>query len=545
MEKIIPDLSNICFILMSDPKIENTFIIGGRKSLLSRIQISLTAKKIREIKPNIELKFYLKEAKADQDTTTPLWQIPEKDTGAFSSEFSTLLLEKKIDIVIHSYKDLAIDPHPKTEIIPILKRADQRDLLLLKKEILQNPPKTISIYTSSLRRMFLLSLFFKKGLPKKLQDQEIQFQSIRGNVPTRLQKLSETPIHGLVLSKAAIDRLLLPPSLLFLEDSFLEIREIDAVQKSIKKTLSICEFMVLPLSLCPNAAAQGSLAAEIRKEDTNAKKLISCLVDTNNTNTATKERKILSHFGGGCHQKIGIACLEKNYGSISYLHKAENNGKALQEKKMITKPIPQKTKVEWKPPKSISKVWPTLNHSNQELRIKRKTIQQSQNKNIRFFWVSRSEAWPKDWTYQNCLIWAAGVQTFFSLANQGVWVHGCADSLGENEDADIDLLMGEKVDFIKLTHQKKGTQSRWEGITTYQLEFPEKIPNLKNKTHFFWKSGSQFDWLTQAYPQILLAYHACAPGLTSKHVLENAKGPVKIFLDYKDWLSYIQEMVRK
>ena len=522
---------------------ERRFTLGGRQSLLARVQIALVAKALQKKKAEIKFDFLCKKTDADQDLSTPLWKMPSEGKGVFSSVFSSLLLEGRADIIIHSHKDLALEGHPETEIIPVLKRADQRDILLFKKKAIGKIPKKIVLLTSSLRRAFLLKHFLKKALPAPMQSSSLVFEAIRGNVTTRIKKLSQSTAHALVIAKAALDRLLITPDHLLLDPRLLDPDELLKEQEEIRKILEECTFMVLPLSWCPNAPAQGSLAAEIRKTDKEVKKLVNSLQDPVNTHTSIGERKNLSYFGGGCHQKIGIAYIERDYASIQYLRGENEIAQLMWEKNFQAKVKSRQNRKIQKVSKGIKKIWPLPEES---LKIKRTSLASSLSAAApKYAWVSRKEAWPDKWkTEAENIIWTAGVQSLFSLAERGLWVHGCADALGEEEVGIESIVpaLGQKIDFVKLSHQKRIVDSRWDTLSTYQIELYTKIPDLRERTHFFWKSASQFEWVTRIYPEILKAHHACGPGLSYKHIQKKALGPVSIYLDYQSWLD---EMLTK
>ena len=522
-----------------------SFILAGRQSLLSRIQISLLAQAIQKKKPKIQLDFLCQTAQGDRDSKKPLWKMPLEGKGVFSSEFSSLLLEHKADIIVHSHKDLALEGHPKTEVIPILRRADQRDILLFKREALAQVPKKLSLLTSSPRRMFLLESFLKQALPHSLQDSPLLFKSVRGNLSTRIKKLSLSKAHALVLAKAALDRLLTDSSHLFLDPRLIEKEELEREQREILKILKEeCSFMVLPLSHCPNAPAQGSLAAEIRKGDQEARDLLFPIEDPSNTRTSLAERKELGSFGGGCHQRIGIACIERRYGEIRYLRGKNELGESFWKKNFIPKEIEEDKKNEGlEAEKKLERAWP---RPGEALEIKRTPFDPSLLASLpRYAWVSRKEAWPDKWKSQieigKNIIWTSGVRSFFSLAKQDLWVNGCAEGLGE-EDPGIENLLGleassQKLAFIKLSHQKRIVCSRWDTLSTYKIELSGNIDGLKEKTYFFWKSATQFEWASSLYPEILKARHACGPGLSYQYIQKKALGPVRIYLDYESWLQ--------
>lgn len=114
-----------------------------------------------------------------------------------------------MDIVIHSWKDLDLEGHPDTTIIGVLDRADQRDVLLWKKSSLSKySPSVLKIHTSSPRREYNLRKFLSFSLPSRYTNSSLVFLPIRGNIQTRIRKWKESDSDGLVLAKAALDRLL-------------------------------------------------------------------------------------------------------------------------------------------------------------------------------------------------------------------------------------------------------------------------------------------------------------------------------------------------
>ncbi len=523
--------------------------IGGRKSLLSRLQISLLCASIKKNNPSIEFDFYLKAAQADEELQTPLWKLPVK--GAFTSEFTKLLEERKMDIVVHSYKDLALSPQitneceltSSTKIYPILKRGDQRDLLLFKKNDIQTPPSKILIYTSSLRRMTLTSKILPELLPQQLQNVPIEFESIRGNIPTRLLKLEKGSAQGILISKIALDRLLLPPEELFFHSRLLDKKELEKEQDAIRKVLKNFEFMILPLSLSPNAPAQGTLAVEIHKADTNTFSFLQPLIDSITTHTTLRERKELAKHGGGCHQRIGVACIQtKDFliqykkGLVEEIEKNETREANFELNERIIENFPNKASLAPTQWASNEKNIPCKETHNL-LNITRNPQTHLQSTPPQFVFVSRNEAWPEIWDSRKSVLWAAGVKTMKKLAKRGIWVHGCADGLGENQEIGIDILMKQKITFTKLTHQLTLEHSIYPVLVTYQIQPPASIPDLSSYNSFFWRSSSQFEWFTNAYPKLLEARHACGPGQSAIYIEKKLKKAPEIFLDYKHWLD--------
>src|SRR5216110_2809021 len=122
--------------------------IASRRSDLARIQTYQVGKTLRAVHPQIEINYSFHESLGDKNLTDPLWKMPEK--GVFTQDFREGLLRGDFDLVVHSWKDLAIEDNPETEIVATLRRADQRDLLIVRQDHWPEVEQTggISILTS-------------------------------------------------------------------------------------------------------------------------------------------------------------------------------------------------------------------------------------------------------------------------------------------------------------------------------------------------------------------------------------------------------------
>lgn len=237
--------------------------IGTRNSKLAMIQTELAIKIIKENIPNLEFEIIPISTRGDQDKTTPLYAMPS--TGVFIKEIEKALLDKEIDIAVHSLKDVNSILDPRFVLLPILFE-DKRDALITKNhKTLHTLQKNAIIATSSLRRMACIHHIRP----------DIQFVNIRGNIETRIKKFKEMDIDGIVLAAAGLKRLHLDS----LIDEYLD------------------PSMIIP------ACGQGTIALEIRKED---KDLFSKLSQSSNQALETKiEREFLSLSKAGCHYPIG------------------------------------------------------------------------------------------------------------------------------------------------------------------------------------------------------------------------------------------------
>jgi hydroxymethylbilane synthase len=152
-------------------------------------------------------------------------------------------------------------------------------------------------------------------------------------------------------------------------------------------------------------------------------------------------------------------------------------------------------------------------------------------------WVAKADALPNDWHVNpEQIVWASGTKTWQRLAQRGVWVNGCADSLGEHESTHIETLTGSELNWQKLTHADGFTEGTMRALATYQLVPKNCQLNLEGKTHFFWKSGSSFEYALSLNPWLMQMTHACGPGNTQRILERNGIEP-HIFLDHAQWLE--------
>jgi hydroxymethylbilane synthase len=292
-----------------------TIKLISRKSDLAKIQAHLVSTELKNKFPDLEVELIFKSTLGDNDLTTPLNKMP--DIGVFTSDIKKDLLSGRGDLAVHSWKDLPIDTEPGTFICGTLQRADMRDMLFLKKS---SKNKTfLEILSSSPRREKNLSNFLPHALPG--EPNGISFHDVRGNIQTRFTKLMKGDRDGLVVAKAAIDRILKSQ-----KDEFKVGREL------LREALKSLNWMVLPLSVNPCAAAQGALALEIRTEDNELRSMIESISDVPAFKLIEEERLILKSYGGGCHQKIGASIESFEIGQVKTVKGETEDGEEIDER---------------------------------------------------------------------------------------------------------------------------------------------------------------------------------------------------------------------
>jgi hydroxymethylbilane synthase len=200
--------------------------------------------------------------------------------GFFTKEIEAALLENSIDLAVHSHKDLETTEPDGLTVAAVPQRADPRDLLLIRKEAFdQNekvPVKREAIVgTSSARR---------KSQLRYLRP-DIHLKDLRGNVPTRIEKLRSGNYDAILLAKAGLDRL-----------------EIELPDLHIH-ALNPMEFIPAP--------AQGALGLQIRSNDERLAEVLRSINDKEISKVIGAERAVLRSIHGGCQVPLGVYC-EKN-----------------------------------------------------------------------------------------------------------------------------------------------------------------------------------------------------------------------------------------
>ena len=237
--------------------------IGARGSLLSMTQTELVAQRLRERGLRVEV--HKIKTTGDKILDVPLSKIGGK--GLFVKEIEEALLSGAIDLAVHSMKDMPTKIPDGLHIGAIPKREDPKDALITRDKIRWvNLPSGSQIGTSSLRRQAQL----KRSRP------DLLFFPLRGNLDTRLRKVSNGEIDAIVLAAAGLNRM-------GWQDK-------------------ITEHLAMDVSL--PAIGQGALAIECKIDDQQTNALIAFLNDPKTACEVEAERALLIRLEGGCQTPI-------------------------------------------------------------------------------------------------------------------------------------------------------------------------------------------------------------------------------------------------
>lgn len=250
--------------------------VGTRSSELALTQTLIVVNEIKKYKPDIEFEIVKISTKGDSVLNVPLSEIGGK--GLFVKEIEDALINNEIDMAVHSMKDMPYEVPNDLKLLPVYRREDPRDVFISMNEKFIDLRENARIGTSSLRRSVQL---------KNLRP-DIEIVPIRGNIQTRIKKLRELNLDGIVLAASGIKRLGLED---MIKDYF-------------------------PVDLIVPAPCQGILAAEIRRDfEEEFFEIYPMLLDAKTFFESSAERKIMKRFGGNCKIPLGIYSEYKRNGN--------------------------------------------------------------------------------------------------------------------------------------------------------------------------------------------------------------------------------------
>ncbi len=242
-------------------------IIGTRGSKLAILQTEKVCERLKEAGLEHELTIRTVRSLGDAITDRGLYEMPEK--GVFVKKLDMLLLEGKIDIAVHSMKDIPLERDERLETSAVLPRDSPYDALVSKYRLEQMPENAV-IGTSSVRRKFQFLNYMDA------RQTNVRIKDIRGNVDTRIEKFKRGEYDGVILAEAGFERLGLD----------IDYERLD------------CD----PFVPSPN---QGIIAVVTRKESKESE-ILSKIDDESTRIEAEVENEVLKVIGGGCSIPVGV-----------------------------------------------------------------------------------------------------------------------------------------------------------------------------------------------------------------------------------------------
>lgn len=280
--------------------------IGSRGSDLALWQANHVKNQLEQLGHSVEITII----KTQGDAIQHLSFDKMEGKGFFTKEIEQALLEDKVDLAVHSHKDLETDNPAGLIIAAVSERENPSDLILVRKESLSEgiewKIKTRGVIgTSSARRKAMV----------RTTRPDLAIHDLRGNVPTRIQKLREGLYDAIILAKAGVDRLQI------------DLREFELVELD-------------PTVFVP-APAQGVLGLQIREKD---KHLFDILQELNHKDIEERirvERTVLNLMDGGCQLPLGVYCAADHQVYVQHTTDWQEGSKHYHYKDIALEEMPQ------------------------------------------------------------------------------------------------------------------------------------------------------------------------------------------------------------
>ena len=239
-------------------------VIGTRGSKLALWQTNWVKSALKTHHPGLQVEILIISTKGDRVLDVSLPKLGEQGKGLFTKELEEAIFERRVDLAVHSLKDLPTELPSGLSVGAICEREDVRDALVAREDVqsFEYIPQGARVGTSSLRRQAQL----------KAVRPDLQIEPVRGNVDTRLRKLDEGEFAAVILAAAGLHRL--------------------GYAKRITEHL--------PMELMLPAVGQGALAIETRTDDAAVNELLHPLDHAPTRQACNAERAFLKGLGGGC-----------------------------------------------------------------------------------------------------------------------------------------------------------------------------------------------------------------------------------------------------
>lgn len=481
-----------------------TIKLIGRSSRLSLLQIDIVKRKIESAFPNIKVEAIDRDSRGDALQNIPLHTVEGSDF--FTQDIFDALTGGEADIAVHSLKDMSSEHFFGANRFAVVDRDDTRDVAIFNRDIEEKIKRgeTIIIGTCSPRREEMATGFLEKALPQLNSEIRIESKHIRGNVETRLKKLSSGEYDATILATAGLNRLL---------------RSREGAEL-IKTLLADKKLMLLPLVECVPAPCQGAVVAEAYYANEKAIAVLKKINDEELFADCYHEKKEAVKYGAGCIQKFGVTSLSTKNGKYLYAAGKDSEGTAF----VKWEPLP-KFEINGSLFSSTDVMKGFFDHelSEENLPAEKPVV-----------FVANYKAIHKQSEYLDSkTILASGTKTWFELSKRGYWVTAGADALGFEfllSSLNMPLLNIEPNDISILTHEAAAERWRRKGyhaIGNYR-QIPKGyrsiVESIAAADSIFWTSFSQYEYYGKyAKPFVK---HLCPGGETAELLKQAGVEPI-------------------
>jgi hydroxymethylbilane synthase len=497
------------------------------------------ARALERAHPGLQVELTGIETRGDRITDVPLSQVEGKEF--FTAEIDAALRAGSVDLTVHSYKDLSLERPAGLHLAAVPPRENPRDIVIFAADV---PERLLGggelrIGSSSPRRQAFVPEFLERALPGRAPAgaARVSMCELRGNIDTRLRRLreprgSERALDGVVLAFAGLARLA--------EDEALGAGSV------LRELLAGLPRMVLPLTRCPAAPAQGALAVECRTDDARTRALLAAIDDRSTRVAIDAERALLAERGGGCHQRFGATQLQvEGLGALLYLREADGQGAGQPELRWRAPAPPRAPVRAWDGSAQPAPGTESLPGASAECARRLAAAPAA--------FVAHRRALPElaAAAVNRCPhLWVSGTETWFALAARGVWVEGCAESLGfgalRSTLSSPLLGLPPLREWLALTHAEAA--AGWGEVpvlATYRhlppatgAATPDPQSSPEGASQLWWHSGVQFErWRGRTATD---GQHACGPGKTAEVLRRAGLESLTVFPSVHHWREWLR-----
>jgi hydroxymethylbilane synthase len=521
--------------------------LGTRRSALARAQSGLVARALEARHRGLRVALIGIDTRGDLILDQPLSTVDGKEF--FTAELDRALLGGAVDFTVHSFKDLALERPSGLLLAAVPMRENPRDIVLFAPDVMARlaAGAALRIGSSSPRRAAFVPGFLRRALPGG--NARVELCELRGNVDSRLRRLHEPrgsarQLDGVVLAFAGLARLWQDPL---------------AGRALLTELLAGLPRMLLPLTAVPGAPAQAALAIECRADDAPTVALLRALDDSATRSAVTAERQLLAARGGGCHQRFGATQVSvPGLGQLLYTRDAAAD----------TGEAPQRARLEWRSstPLPVPGVVRAAWDGSQQAALATEAVPGAAAdcalalQRTRACYIAHRRALP-DFGAELAAaafgaarhVWVPGTESWFALAQRGVWVEGCAEGLGfetlRSTLAEPVLTLPALDQWLALTHAEAvaGWQAMGiEVLATYRHSLVGDAALAANDSaspakasHIYWHSAAQFArWRGSA---ATTAHHACAFGKSAEQLRAAGISRLTVFPSVTQWRAWLAE----
>ena len=536
--------------------IDRVLRLGTRRSALARAQSGLMARALERAHPGLRVELVGIDTRGDRILDQPLSQVEGKEF--FTAELDRALAAGEVDCTVHSCKDLSLERPAALALAAVPARENPRDIALFAADAPARlaAGEALRIGSSSPRRVAFMPEFLRPALPGGAA--RIELVELRGNVDSRLRRLREPrgsarQLDGVILALAGLARLW----------------QDETGRALLGELLAGLPRMVVPLTACPAAPAQGALAIECRTADAATRALLAVLDHAPTRAAVAAERAILAARGGGCHQRLGATQVAvPGLGALLHLRETQADGSvAASVRWQPEQPLP--------PRGSVLAVWdgtqaeggagmeplPEAGAQCAAALAAHRAVFISHRRALPELMPDASANLSPRLQATAASIWVPGLETWHALARRGLWVQGCAEGLGFET---LRALLAEPVlqlpplrEWLVLTHADAvaGWQSP-EGprvLATYRHATPPggaaraagaaggRDAGPSGASHIYWHSAAQFQhWSQGGRTQFAAgAQHACGFGKTAARLRAAGLSGVTVFPSVREWRDWL------